>query len=98
MKIVEFQETPNPNALKCVIEGAIPQAGAAGGAGGGLRSYSSPEQAEHDPFARELMAIPGVRSVLIEAGWATLVKMPEARWDGIRARAKKVVEGMDGAR
>jgi hypothetical protein len=85
-KIVEFQETPNPNAVKCVLDHTLAAAG-----GGGLRSYQSPQSAAGDPLATALFAIPGVCGVLIQQEWVTVSKRPDTEWKGIKAAVKKVM-------
>lgn len=80
-QIIEFVETPNPNALKCVLDASPARAGA-------IRSYarSRPEASpdQRDPLGAALMAIPELDSVLIHDGWITVVKQPGAGWAGVK--------------
>lgn len=89
LKIVEFQPTPNPDALKCVLAGDERRGGPH--ADGTLRSYADAAQAEGDPLARAVLAIPGVRRVLIEKGWMTVTRRPGADWDAIRGALGRVL-------
>ena len=50
--VVEFQETPNPHAMKCVLDRAIAES---------PRSYFSREQAAADPGVVELVLDPWPR-------------------------------------
>lgn len=75
-KVVRFQPTPNPNALKCVLDGVLPDP---------IRSYRSPEQAEGDPLGRELFAIPGVTSLLLAGEWLTVNKDEGTDWGAVKA-------------
>jgi hypothetical protein len=78
-KVVAFEETPNPHALKCVVSVAF---------AGAPRSYRSAESAQGDELARELFAIPGVTGVLICNDFVTVNKAPGAEWKSIRPSVK----------
>jgi hypothetical protein len=89
MRFVCFETTPNPNALKCVVE--------APDAAGPVRSYFSAEQADEarDGLARSLFAIPGVTNVLIHTAFVTVGKAPEAKWPAIKKRVRAAIESSD---
>ncbi len=78
--IRRIEKTPNPNAIKCVLDRRITAR---------TQSYSaaSPLQS-NDPLARALLAIPGVAGVMFCDDFVTISKRPEARWDGIEAQAR----------
>jgi len=81
-KVVKFQETPNPNAIKCVLDrspGPVP------------RSYFNAEAAKDDPLGRALFAIPGVTTVLISDGWVTVNKAPGTPWGPVRAGVERAL-------
>lgn len=84
---IEFLETPNPNALKCVVT-PWPS-------GFGFehptRSYRTPEEAAGDPLASQLMAIPGVSNVLVREGWFTVGRETKTAWKTIRPAVERVV-------
>ena len=79
--ITEFIDTPNPNALKCVLDLSPAPSGA-------MRSYARarPDAAPPttDPLGVALMAIPSLDSVLIHDGWITIVKRADAPWAGVK--------------
>lgn len=79
---VRFQQTPNPNALKCVLSRPL---------AGGRRSYFNAEQARDDPLAAALFAIPGVTNVLIQNDWVTVSKSAQADWASIRPAVERVL-------
>lgn len=83
LRIVSFEPTPNPNALKIVTEG---------GSGGPPRSCLSAADAAGDPLAEALFAIDGVTNVLIHTSFITVGKRPEAPWGPIRRAAKAAIE------
>lgn len=80
--VVSFQSTPNPNALKCLLDRKT---------GDRLRSYFNAGQAAADPLARALFAIDGVTNVLISTDWVTINKRPEAAWKPIKAAVERVL-------
>jgi hypothetical protein len=79
-----FQPTPNPGALKCILDRAITRS---------PRSYFNAAQAQAaaDPLAQRLFAIPHVTNLLINADWITISKSPEADWKPIRAEVERVL-------
>lgn len=81
-KVIRFQDTPNPNALKCVLDRSPPNV---------PRSYFNASAAAGDPLARSLFAVPGVTSLLISDGWVTVNKSPGAPWGPIRSGVESVL-------
>ena len=86
--VTEFQETPNPNAVKCVLDRPVTP-----GPGEWMRSYQSVQAAAPDPLAAALMAVPGVVGVFIHQGWVTVSKSPDTDWKGVKAAVRKVLSG-----
>ena len=84
-KVVEFQDTPNPNALKCVLDRGISDGVV------GMRSYQSEQAAGGDSLGRALLGVPGVSGVLIQGEWVTVNKRAEAEWRGVKAGVKRVL-------
>lgn len=80
--VVRFQETPNPNAIKCVVEGRFADA---------PRSYFNAEQAAADSLAAALFALPGVTNVLIHEEFVTVGKSPAADWGRIKPGVERVL-------
>lgn len=76
--VARFLETPNPNAVKCVLDRRASE---------DSRSFLEAASAKGDPIAERLFAIDGVRNVLIHGDWITVGKSPEADW----ARVKREV-------
>jgi hypothetical protein len=79
--ITRFEPTPNPNAIKCMVEpspGPVP------------RSYFNAAQVDpaDDPLASALFQIEGVKTLLIHTRFITVNKSPDAPWP----RIKKAVE------
>lgn len=81
-RVKQFQETPNPNAVKCVLDRKITDR---------PRSYFRAEDAADDALAERLFAIEGVTNVLINADWVTVNKKPEAGWGKIKGEVERVL-------
>ena len=80
--VTEFESTPNPNAVKCWLDGAISSA---------PRSFLNAEAARDDPVAAALFAPGYVTTVLFFGEWVTVNKTPEASWRTVKAHVKKVL-------
>ena len=86
-RVLKFQDTPNPNAVKCILDrspGPVP------------RSYLNAAAAAGDALATSLFAIPGVSSVLISDGWLTVNKAPSAPWGPIRSGVERALHEAEG--
>lgn len=81
-KVLRFQDTPNPNALKCVLDRSPPDV---------PRSYLNASSAGADRLASALFAIPGVTSVLISDGWLTVNKSAETAWGKVKPAVEQVL-------
>lgn len=81
-KIKSYQETPNPNALKCVLDRRT---------GDKTRSYFKATDAGADPLATSLFSIVGVTNLLIHPDWITVSKSPEASWKTIKKAVERVL-------
>lgn len=84
MKVVKLESTPNPNAMKLLLDTKILEAGS--------RSYENAAEAKHDPIAAALFEIPDVKSVFFMPSFVTIVKEPAASWDGVAQMATMVLE------
>ncbi len=72
---IEVQPTPNVHALKFTLDRWVAE--------GRSRTYTSVEQAQDDPLAARLLAIPGVRMVFLLRDFITVTRDPEADWSTI---------------
>jgi len=86
VRVIEFRGTPNPNAVKCVLDRSL---------GPRPRSYFRAEEAASDPVGRALFAIEGVTNVLISGDWATVSKRAEARWGPIKEGVRRVMAELE---
>lgn len=80
--VTEFEDTPNPNAMKCWLDGAISD---------GPRSFRDAASAADHPIARALFERAGVTSVLLLGDWLTVNKKPSARWPAVKKAVASVL-------
>lgn len=80
--VTDVQPTPNPNALKFVLDCVISQQPA---------SFFNAEAAKNHPIAMKLFAVDGVTSVLLLGDFVTVNKGPNARWNSITPKVRKVL-------
>ncbi|MGH7242197.1 MAG: NifU N-terminal domain-containing protein [Phycisphaerales bacterium] len=86
-RVREFQETPNPGAVKVVLDGPIsPLEGHTA-----PRSYRSAESASKDPLAARLFQVTGIENVLIASDWLTVGKNPDATWKSVKNAVEKAL-------
>lgn len=81
-KVTETQPTPNPNALKYIVDTPISPQPA---------SFFNAEAGKDHPIASRLFAIKGVTSVLLLNDFVTVNKAPGATWKEITPAVKKVL-------
>jgi len=84
MKVLKIESTPNPNAMKLLLDAKILESGS--------RSYDNPSEAKSDPIASALFAVPDVKSVFFMPSFVTVVKDPAASWDGVAQMVTQVLE------
>ncbi len=80
--ITEFRPTPNPNALKCILDRPLPAP---------PRSFRSAEQARGDALAHALFGVPGVTALLLNGDWFTVNKSPKSEWPAIKAGMQRAL-------
>jgi hypothetical protein len=81
-EVREVQPTPNPNAVKFVLDRVIADR---------PTSFLDPASGKDHPIASRLFAIPGVTSLLILGDFVTVNKRPEARWAEIKSKVERTL-------
>ena len=81
-EVAEIQPTPNPNALKFVLDRPVTDHP--------ISFFDATAAAEH-PLASKLFAVPGVSSLLLLGDFITVNKTPSASWASIRKGVKQVL-------
>ncbi len=74
--IQDVELTPNPQALKFILNKEISNNGA--------RHYSNKEEAAKDPFAAGIFKIAGVKSLFYTKRFITIEKHPDVNWGEIQ--------------
>lgn len=88
MKVLNFEPTPNPDAMKFNVDGRLLE--------GGSRSYETPGAADGDPLATSLFALGRVVSVFYMPGFVTVSKTPAADWGSLAPAIARVIETAAG--
>lgn len=81
-RVTETQPTPNPNALKFILDRPISESPI---------SFFTPASAKDHPLATKLFAIDGVTTLLLLGDFVTVNKAPEKPWSQITPQVKKVL-------
>ena len=84
MKVMNFEPTPNPNAMKFNVDGRLIQ--------GGSRSFDTPSAAEDDPLAAALFQLGKVTTVFYMPGFVTVSKLPDASWSSLAPAVARTIE------
>ena len=81
--VTEIQPTPNPNALKFVLDREISDRPV---------SFLTAAEGTNHPLASQLFEITGVTSVLILGDFVTVNKQAGIKWEPITARVKEILQ------
>lgn len=88
-RVVRFEDTPNPNAVKCWLDAPI---------AGPPRSYFSATEASDSergtPLAAALFAVPGVTNLLFMGEWMTVSKAASADWKAVKAGVHQALKAL----
>jgi hypothetical protein len=82
LRVVEIQVTPNPNAIKVILDQPVSREST---------SFLHPSAAEGNPLAMQLFAIPGVSGLLLLDDFITINKSSNAHWADITSRVRQVL-------
>ena len=85
-RVVEVQPTPNPNALKFLLDRPIAEQPA---------SFFDASAAIGHPVASRLFVIPGVSSLLLLGDFITVNKTPDANWPDIKSRVQRALSEVE---
>lgn len=89
MKVTSVQPTPNPNALKFLLDQRILAAG--------TRNYARVAEAVDDPLATALFGIDGIDTVFLCDNFVTISMLESADWRGVHDTVVKLLDGYKGA-
>ncbi len=80
---IRVEATPNPNSLKFSANRAVWQ--------GRAQTFSSPDQALMVPLARDLLAVPGVKSVFFLRDFVTVTRESGSAWEPIIGQVESLL-------
>ena len=80
---LQVQSTPNPNALKFVLNTVVKMEGKI--------TYKSAEECHTNPLARQLFAIPHVTEVYFFDNYITVTQDGAGDWDGMEEAIRKII-------
>jgi hypothetical protein len=81
-RVTEVQPTPNPNALKFILDHRISDR---------PMSFFDASAAEGHTVASALFGVPGVSGLLLLGDFVTVTKSPQAAWADISSKVKDVL-------
>jgi len=82
VKVLRYEPTPNPNALKCILSAGVST---------GSLPFRSAQAAAGHPLAAAIFALPGVTGLLLCGDWLTVNKAADARWPAIKKGVEKTL-------
>ncbi len=80
--ILRFESTPNPNAVKCVLDRVISDR---------PKSFLNADAAAGDPLATPFFELPGIRNILINGDWISVNKFEDTPWSALKPALRKAV-------
>ena len=82
-KVIDVEETPNPDALKFVLDGTLLSSG--------VRQFDGPEAGKTDPLASALFSLPGVESVFYMGQFVTVSKKSNIKWSELQPKINQQI-------
>ena len=82
-EVLDIQETPNPNALKFILDRRITEQPV---------SFFQAHAAGDHAIASKLFAVEGVSSLLLLGDFLTVNKRPEVAWKRIKTAVQEILK------
>jgi len=89
MKVQSVQPTPNPNALKFIVDNTVIE--------NGSLDYSNEQEVSDDPLAQSLFSIAGIASLFFCENFVTITMTDSADWRAVNDAVIKCLDDFDGA-
>jgi hypothetical protein len=80
---IRVEATPNPQSLKFSLNRTVWE--------GRAQTFNDAAQAFASPVARELLGVPGVKSVFFLRDFVTINREPDAPWETIAPEVERVL-------
>ncbi len=84
VKVLHVEATPNPDALKFIVDQKILASGA--------KSFDDPSAGKNDSLAKALFSLKAVRSVFYMDRFVTVSKVPGVEWNGLQAQVIEAIQ------
>ena len=84
--VVEYETTPNPNALKCWLDQPISD---------GPVSFLNAEAAKGHSLAEPLFATGKIGNLLLNGTWLTVGKIEKTTWPTVKKHLERVLSGYE---
>ena len=84
--VVEYETTPNPNALKCWLDQPISD---------GPVSFFNAEMAQEHALAKALFATGKINNLLLNGTWLTVGKIEKTTWPTVKKHLERVLSGYE---
>jgi NFU1 iron-sulfur cluster scaffold homolog, mitochondrial len=81
-EVMDIQPTPNPNALKFILNQTIADP---------PMSFFDARAAQSHPLAARLFEVPGVSSLLLLGDFITVNKDPAASWNAVKHGVREAI-------
>jgi hypothetical protein len=75
LRVIDFEDTPNPNAIKCNLDACVHD---------GSASFRSRDDAQAHPLARAIFELKGVNNLLLCNDWLTVGREAGSPWAPIK--------------
>lgn len=82
LAITEYEETPNPDALKCWLDGSVSD---------GPVSFLRCEAAGDHPLAQAIFEGGKVTNLLLNGNWLTICRAPGTRWPPLKKKLEQAL-------
>ncbi|MDP6930355.1 MAG: NifU family protein [Planctomycetota bacterium] len=89
MKVQSVQPTPNPNALKFIVDNTVIESG--------FLDYANEQEVSDDPLAQALFSIAGIASLFFCENFVTITMTDSADWRAVNDAVIKCLDDFDGA-
>jgi len=87
MKVTSIEPTPNPNALKFLVDSNLSTSG--------VQQFDNSEAGESSPLAKVLFAVDGVETVFYASQFVTVRKKENVTWNGLQKIVVQTIESFD---
>ncbi len=85
MQVLRVEPTPNPNAVKFILDGMV----------GETEEYKTAADAKGHGLAESLFGIDGVETVFLNQNYVTISMSPQADWHAVHGKAHEAIQAFE---